>query len=68
MLTNDALAKLKKIGRVLESIPAGDQRAQAAAIIIDAISQEFGTDFPKIVALAEALRQDRNGAQPEAES
>lgn len=56
----DTLNKLKKIGRILDSIPAGVQRIHASAILIDSFIQEFGEDgFKEAVLLAIALKKDR---------
>lgn len=64
-IASDTLNKLKKIGRILDSIPPGVQRIHSAACIIDALIQEFGeAGFNEAILLATMLKKDRETPAP----
>lgn len=63
-IQSDTVNKLKKIGRILDSIPKGTQRIHAAACLLDSFALEFGADgFKEALFLAEVLKNDREQAQ-----
>lgn len=67
-IASDTINKLKKIGRILDSIPPGIQRIHAAACIFDSFCQEFGdAGFKEALFLAEVLKKDREQVQTEPE-
>lgn len=67
-IASDTVNKLKKIGRILDSIPRGIQRIHAAACLLDSFTQEFGeVGFNEALFLAEILKKDREQSRVEDE-
>ena len=64
-IASDTINKLKKIGRILDSIPKGSQRIHAAACLLDSFTLEFGDNgFKEALFLAEVLKKDRESQSP----